>query len=354
MTPHEQQPLDFLKTLIETPSPSGYETPVQRLFAERVKPFSDSVTRDVLGNVVAVRNGGGRPRVLLAGHSDEVGLMVKHVSDEGFVYCATVGSPAIPGLIGQPVEILGRAGAVPGVVMARRPVGDEALVYKIDGCWIDIGARDKKDALAAVRPGDPATPVAGFRALRGDRVMGRGFDDRLGVYVIAEVLRRLHGASFEAAVYGVSTTQEEVGSRGAEPCTYAIDPDIGIAVEVTAATDCPETNKKTQGDIALGGGPVLLRGANIHPALGAMLEETAQRQAIPFQVDGFPGPTPTDASKMQMTRGGVATALVKIPLRYMHFPQEVVSLGDVEHAVSLLTHLITSLRKGMDFRQPLG
>ncbi len=344
----------FLGELIRTPSPSGHEGACQRLVAAYVKPFVDRVESDVMGNLVAVRNPEGRPRVMLAAHCDEVGLMVKYIADDGFLSCAAVGCPALPGLIGQPVEILGRQGLVPGVVMGKRPTGEEAVAYKVEGCWIDIGARDRADAEAVVRPGDPVTPVTGYRALRGGRVMGRGFDDRIGVFVVAEVLRRLQGENLDAAVYGVSTVQEEVGSRGAKPCAYRIEPDIGIAIDVTAATDCPETDKRTHGDVALGRGPVLLRGANVNPILGARLEAAAAERAIPVQFDGYPGPTPTDASMIQVSRGGVATALVKIPVRYMHFPLEVISLADVEYAVALLAEWIKGLRPDVEYRQPFA
>lgn len=334
----------FLTSLVEAPSPSGFEQPAQRVFREYVNPFAP-VTGDVMGNSIARIAGGGEgaPRVMLVGHSDEIGLLVKFIDDNGFLFFGAIGGIDPQITQGMRVLVHGREGAVPGVI-GKKPIHlieqkDRETVVKMEAQYIDIGASSRAEAQELVRIGDPVTFCAGLQKLHGDRVAGRGFDDKAGSFVVAEVLREvaLSGRELPVDLYGVSSVQEEVGLRGGTTSSFSVRPDVGICVEVDFATDQPDLDKKQNGDVGLGKGPIVPRGANINPALFDLIMDTAEREKIPVQVTGIPRATGTDANVMQISRGGVATALVKIPLRYMHTPVEVLSLCDLENAVRLIT-----------------
>lgn len=223
---------------------------------------------------------------------------------------------------------------------------DRETVVKLDAQYIDIGVASKKEAEALVRVGDPVTFAVSLSMLQGDRVTSRGFDDKAGSFVVAEVLRQVSelSAKLQVDLYGVSSVQEEVGLRGGTTSSYTVNPDIGICVEVDFATDQPDVDKKHNGEVKIGKGPILPRGANINPALFDLLAETAAAENIPVQFTGIPRATGTDANVMQISRGGVATALVKIPLRYMHTPVEVLSLSDLENAVRLIVATLTRIK----------
>ncbi len=339
----QEQSLQFLRALIEAPSPSGYEQPAQRIFREYVAPFA-SVTGDMMGNAIAAIDGVGerRSRVMLVGHSDEIGLLVKYIDDNGFLFFGAIGGVDPQITQGLRVSVHTKNGPVPGVI-GKKPIHllepkDRETVVKLDAQYIDIGAANRQEAEALVRIGDPVTFAVGLEQLCGDRVAARGFDDKAGSFVVAEVLRAvsMSGRELPVDLFGVSSVQEEVGLRGGTTSTYAVKPDIGICVEVDFSTDQPDVDKKLNGDVGLGKGPVLPRGANINPALFDLLVDTAERENIPVQFTGHPRPAGTDANVMQISRNGVATALVKIPLRYMHTPVEVLSLADLENAVRLI------------------
>lgn len=339
-----EESFDFLQRLVAAPSPSGYEQPAQRVFREYVTPFA-RVTTDVLGNVSAFIGGHrqGAPRVMLIGHSDEIGFQVKYIDDHGFIYFGAIGGVDPHLTPGQRVRVHGRNGTVAGVV-GKKPIHlmepkDRETVVKLDSQYVDIGAARKEETEQLVRVGDPITFAGGLERLHGDRVTSRGFDDKAGSFVVAEVLRLVAAATERPQVdlYGVSSVQEEVGLRGGVTSSYSVNPDIGICVEVDFCTDQPDVERKHNGEVGLGKGPILPRGANINPVLFDLLADTAARENIPVQFTGIPKATGTDANVMQISRGGVATALVKIPLRYMHTPVEVLSLADLENAVRLIT-----------------
>lgn len=333
----------FLEKLLAAPSPSGYEQPAQRIFREYVTPCCQ-VTSDVLGNVYGFIPGQGkdRPKVMLVGHSDEIGLQVKYIDDKGFIYFAAIGGVDAHLSPGKVVVIHTATGPLSGVV-GKRPIHlmdakDRETVVKLDAQYIDIGAKDKKETQKLVRIGDCITFESRFTRLQGDRVASRGFDDKAGAFVVAEVLRLVSQEKKKLPVdlYGVSSVQEEIGLRGGTTSSYTVNPDVGICVEVDFATDQPDVERKHNGEVALGKGPILTRGANINHELFELLYDTAQKEKIPVQLTANPRATGTDANVMQISRGGVATALVKLPLRYMHTPVEVISLGDLEQAAKLL------------------
>jgi endoglucanase len=280
---------------------------------------------------------------MLVGHSDEIGFQVKYLDDNGFIYFSAIGGVDPHLTPGQRVHVHTSAGPVLGVI-GKKPIHlmeakDRETVVKLDNQYIDIGATGRKDAEAMIRIGDPVTFSVTFEQLQGDRVTARGFDDKAGSFVVAEVLRRVAEASRKLPVdlFGVSSVQEEVGLRGGATSAYTVHPDVGICVEVDFCTDQPDVEKKHNGDVRLGNGPILPRGANINPPLFDILADTARREKIPVQFTGIPRASGTDANVMQISRGGVATALVKIPLRYMHTPVEVISLADLDNAVKLIT-----------------
>ena len=346
-----KESFEFLKKLVAAPSPSGYEQPAQRVFREYVAPFAE-ISTDVIGNAIAFHKGGGKglPRVMLIGHSDEIGFQVKYIDDNGFIYFGPIGGVDPHLLPGQRVNIHGRNGAFLGVI-GKKPIHlmepkDRETVVKLESQYIDIGASGRKEAEQLVRIGDAVTFSWGLEKLHGDRVTSRGFDDKAGSFVVAEVMRRVAEAAKKPLIdlYGVSSVQEEVGLRGGVTSSYSVNPDIGICVEVDFSTDQPDVERKHNGEVGLGKGPILPRGANINPALFELLADTAARKKIPVQFTGIPKASGTDANVMQISRGGVATALVKIPLRYMHTPVEVLSLADLENAVKLLTETLYCIK----------
>ena len=346
-----EESFEFLSALVAAPSPSGYEQPAQRLFRTYVESFA-KVECDVMGNVYGNIPGAaeGGPRVMLVGHSDEIGLQVKYVDDKGFIWFGAIGGVDPHLTPGLRVNIHGKNGIVPGVI-GRKPIHlleakDRDSVVKLDAQYIDIGSVDRKETEQHVRVGDPVTFAVELQRLQGDRVTARGFDDKAGSFVVAEVLRTVSALSGGLSInlYGVSSVQEEIGLRGGATSSYNVNPDIGICVEVDFATDQPDVERKHNGDVAVGKGPIIPRGANINPALFELLVNTAEEEGIPVQLTGIPRATGTDANVMQISRGGVATALVKIPLRYMHSPVEVLSLSDLDNAVRLIVALLTKIK----------
>lgn len=344
----------FLKDLISAPSPSGFEGPAQTVWKKRTASFADDMKVDVHGNCIASLNPGGSPRVMLAGHCDEVGFMVKHISEEGYISFASIGGVDIHLAPARRVVIHGSHGPLLGVI-GKKPIHlmdpKERDSQKLEWhkLWVDIGAKDRKDAEKRVSLGDPITFPEGFEVISGSRVIGRGFDDKAGSFTASEVLRLLKGAGLKAAVFAVSTVQEELGLRGAKTSAHGIDPDVGIAIDVTFASDHPGTDKNQVGDIALGKGPVVARGPNINHRVFEGLMRTAGERKIPCQVEPAPRATGTDANVIQLTRSGVAAGLVSIPNRYMHTPVEMVDLKDIENAAALLAAYIESLKPGVDF-----
>jgi tetrahedral aminopeptidase len=343
----------FLKSLLETPSPSGFERPVQDLVRAWARQYADEVRTDRHGNVIAVLRPGGQPRVMLAGHCDQIGLMVQHIDDNGYLYVQPIGGWDMQILLGQHLTVWAREGPVAGVVARRAPHlltnEDRAKVPQFTDVWVDIGVQDRKEAESLVQHGDPVTFALGYRPLRNRLAASPGMDDKVGVWTVMEALRLLHGRPLQATVSCVSTVQEELGLRGAITSTYAIHPTVGIAVDVTHATDTPGNDKKQLGDIRLGGGPVVYRGPNINPRVCERLQEAARGQEIAIQVRGAPRATGTDANAMQLSRDGVATGLVSIPNRYMHSPVEVVCLDDLDRAARLLAEFCASVTPQMDW-----
>ena len=345
---------EFLKALEETPSVSGFEQAVGRLVRKRMKPYADRITTDVHGNTIVALNPRGKPRVMLAGHCDQIGLMVRHITDDGYIYFGAVGGVDPTVLPGTRVTIHGARGPVEGVI-GRKPVHlmkpEERGQGKIEltDLWIDIGAPSKAEALKRVAIADPVTCLLRLERIGSDCVACPGLDDKVGTFVVMEALRLAAGRRLRCALFAVATVQEEIGLRGARTSCYGLDPLVGIAVDVTHATDNPGADKKLAGDVALGKGPVIERGPNINHVVGDLLISAARARRIPYQISAAPGATGTDANAIQISRSGVAAGLIGIPNRYMHTQVELVHLADLTHAAELLAETVARIDADTSF-----
>lgn len=349
----EPKAKEFLKKVLTTPSPTGFEQPVQDIVREYVKDFADMVATDVIGNVIVGRNVEAPFRVMLTGHCDQIGLTVLHVDADGFLYVTTLGGWDIQNLIGQHVTIWTKNGPVPGVI-GRKPIHlldpeERKVVPKISDIWVDIGAKSKEEALKLVRIGDAITVQMTYSELANQYIASSATDDKSGMWVVMEALRRVDGNKLKCAAYAVSTTQEEVGLRGATTAAHHVNPHVGIAVDVTFASDCPTIDAKKIGEVKLGAGPTIARGPNFNPGVVEQLVTLAEENNLPYQLDATGTPPGTDARAIQMSQDGVATGLVSIPNRYMHSPVEVVSLEDMDAAADLLARFIESLDENSCF-----
>jgi len=348
--------VDFLKRLLNTPGPSGFEMAAARVWREEAGDFADEVTVDVSGNSVAVLNPDGTPRVMLAGHIDEIGLMVTHIDEDGFLYFDGIGGWDSQVLVGQRVRLLSTGGEVVGVI-GKKPIhllkGDEKdRVSRISDLWIDIGAPNLEAVLAqGVRIGDAGVIDSSTVELGDDLIASRSIDNRVGAYVVLEALRLLAEDRPSASVSAVATAQEEIGYHGggARTSAYSVDPAVAIVVDVTFATDTPGMEKRELGEHKLGSGPVISRGSAVSPVVVDALIAAAERESIPYTLSASARYTATDADAIHLSRAGVATGLVSIPNRYMHSPNEIVSLADLRNAARLIAAFIRSLTPETDF-----
>lgn len=347
---------EFLTRLLCANAPSGFEEEAGRIWRAEAESFGAETWTDAHGSSFARIGEGGRPRVMLAGHLDEIGFMVTHIDDKGFVWFQPIGGWDSQVPVGQRVWVRTKSGRIPAV-MGKKPIHmltpeDRDKVTKLEDMWLDVGAKDEEEARSLVAIGDPAVLAWDPVMLPNDRIVARGLDDRSGAFVVLEALRLLSGMDPKAEVVAVGTAQEEVGLRGAKTAAYGLDPEVGIAVDVTTATDQPEMDKdkRKRGDVRLGAGCVIARGANVNPHMFELLVDTAKAKGIPYQVDPAPRGTGTDANAIQLTRAGVATALISVPNRYMHSPCEMCALEDLEAAARLIAESVATLDGSSDFR----
>jgi len=350
----EKQRLEFFRKYMTTICPTGYEEAAATIWCEEADKFADRTWIDLHGNSYAVVNEGGSPRIMLAGHADEIGLQIGYVDKEGFLFFTALGGWDPQILPGQRVRIKTDSGIVLGVI-GRKPIHllnpeERKKVVKLEDLWIDIGAKDKAEALKIVAIGDAAVLDYDFTELRNGLVVGRGLDDRVGAFTVLEAARLAKDLNPKAAIYAVATVQEEIGCRGAMTSAFSIDPKVGIAVDVGFATDTPSLTsaKKQIGEADMGKGPIVIRGPNINPKVFRLFTAAANANDIPYQAKGYPRPTGTDARAIQVTRGGVAAGLVSLPSRYMHSPSEIVHLDDIENAARLIAHTIANIDDDTD------
>lgn len=349
----DSRPHEFLVKLLETPSPSGYERHIQQVVREYAGDFADEIATDTHGNVTVCKNPGAPLRVMLAGHCDQIGLLVTQIDDNGFIYTQTIGGWDPQQLIGQRMTIWTKNGPVPAII-SRKPIHllkeeEKKQVVKVEEMWLDIGAKDKAEVQSLIRIGDPVTLELGYQPLRNNLANSPGMDNKTGVWIVIEALRRAALKGLKCALYAVSTVQEEIGLRGAMTSAFGIDPHVGIAVDVTHATDCPTIDKKQQGEISLGKGPVIFRGPNMNPVVVERLIDTATASEIPYQLAASGRAQPNDSNVIQITRAGVATGLVSTPNRYMHSAVEVCSLDDLDRSANLLAAFCSGLTGNEDF-----
>ncbi len=348
--------LKFLEELVNTPSPSGREARGQRIWLDYVKPYADETSSDAYGNVVAILNKGGGPRLMIAAHADEIAMTVNYIDSEGYIYVRRLGGIDAAITKAQRVTIHTRKGPVLGVVGNVAPhlmkIGGEKKVPEISDIFIDIGVNSKKEAEKLVRIGDTITLNDQFEVLRGDKVVARAFDNRVGTFAVAETLRLLSAnkSKLKCEVCFVSNTMEEIGCLGARQIAYSLNPDVALVVDVTHATDYPTVNKQIHGDIRIGGGPTLTHGTNNHVAVVDRLESVAKAKKIPLQHEANSATSGTDTDVIFWTRGGIASALASLPNRYMHSPVEVISLKDLEQIPELFAAFALSLKKGEEFK----
>jgi putative aminopeptidase FrvX len=331
---------DFLGRLLTTPGVSGYEQSVQAVVREYAAAFSDDVRTDLHGNVLATANPGAGITLMFDGHCDQLGMIISHIDEAGFLYFQTIGGWDPQQLVGQRVSVWADSGAVHGVI-SRKAIhlltdSEKKAVVDPNDMWVDIGASDRADAESVVRIGDSVTVQLGFQEMRNDLANAPAMDNRTGVWVVFEGMRRAVERGISCTLATASSVQEEIGLRGAQTATFGIDPDVGIAVDVTHATDCPTIDKRQRGDIKLGGGPVILRGPNVNPRVGARLLDVAEAETIPHQIAALGRAAPNNVNPIQVSRAGVAAGLVQIPNRYMHSAVETVSLRDLDAAADLL------------------
>ena len=350
------QTVDFLKKLLSTPGPSGFELAPARVWREEVTAFADEVRADVHGNSIASVNGKGKPRVMFAGHIDEIGIQITHIDDEGFLYFSGIGGWDSQVLVGQRVLLLSKGGPVHGVVgkKAIHQLKKEELdrVTKVIDLWIDIGAANRDQASARVRVGDAGVVDTRVEEYPNGRIVSRSLDNRIGAYVAAEALRRLAAQRPKhAAVFSVASTREEIAwtGSGARTSAVGIEPDVAVVVDVTHATDYPGADKKHAGDHKLGDGVVLSRGSSVSPVVFDLLVECAEQAKIPYTVQAAPRDTGTDADAIYNAMRGIPTGLVSVPNRYMHSPNEMVALQDLDRAADLLAAFARRLEPGIDF-----
>ncbi len=351
----DERSLAFLKRLLDAPGPSGFEATPARAWREETRAFA-AVESDVHGNAIATVNPQGAPRVMLAGHLDEIGLMVVHLDDDGFVHFAPIGGWDSQVLVGQRVVLEGKAGPVAGVIGKKaihlmKPE-ERDKVSKITDLWIDIGAKTRDEAAARLRVGDAGVIACQVLEFPNGRIASRSIDNRIGAFVVAEALRRVAAAGgVTAAVSAVGTTQEEIAytGGGARTSAFRLEPDAAIVVDVTHATDYPGAEKKEVGDFRLGGGPVISRGSAVSRVVFDQLVAAAEAEGIPYTIEASPRGTSTDADAIYTSRRGVATGLVSVPCRYMHSPNEMVSLDDLDRTAALLAAWVRRLDGATSF-----
>ncbi len=347
--------LQFFRSAIATPSPSGFEEPIQALVRDYISPHCDAIRTDVHGNLIASVGNPAGPRLMYAGHCDQIGMLVSYIDDDGFLYAKTIGGWDPQQLIGQAMTVWTSQGPLAASI-SRKPIHlltstERTQVVQLEQLWLDIGARDKEEAAKLVRVGDPVTLDLRYRELLSGLVTGPGMDNKTGMWTVMESLRRtaMSQTSLECHLHCVATVQEEIGLRGARTAAGSIHPTVAIAVDVTHASDCPTIEKQQQGDIKVGGGPVIFRGPNINPKVAGRLIELCESNAVPFQLAAVGTATPNDANVLQIHGEGVATGLLGVPNRYMHSAVEVISLSDIDHVAQLLTLFAAELADDDDF-----
>ena len=345
---------DFLFKLLKTPSPTGHEVPIQRIVRNRMKKYADTIESDVHGNLIIGINTKAKKRVMLAGHCDQIGFMVRHIDSHGCIFVDPLGGIDATVVPGTRATIHTNKGPIHGI-FGRKPIhlqkGEERTrpKFEVKDMWIDIGAKDEKEAKKLVEIGTPVTYNLEVIELLNDYISGPGLDDKVGLFVVMEALRMCARSKLSVALYAVSTVQEEVGLRGATTSAFGVDPDVGIAVDVTFSSDNPGASSTKSSPCVLGKGPGIYSGPNINPRVQELLTKTAKTKKVPIQPLPSSRLLGNDARALQSTRAGVAAGSIGIPNRYMHTPVEVCHLKDLENSAKLLAEFTKSLTERTSF-----
>lgn len=345
--------VEFLKRLLTAPGPSTQETRPAKVWREEASTFADEVRTDMRGNTFAVlNNNGSLPRVMLAGHIDEIGVIVTYIDDDGFLWFTGVGGWDPQVLVAQRIRLLGKQGDVIGVVGKKaihlmKP-DEREKASKVEDLWMDIGAKNRAEALEQVRVGTVGVIDAPVYEFPHGRIVSRSIDNRIGAYTVLEALRLLSQDRPQVTVAAVATTQEEISLAGAATSAFSFDPQIAIAVDVTHATDYPNSDKKLRGEAKLGAGPAIAAGSVNSPVVHEMLLAVAEKHNIPYTLKINPSTSGTDGDAIYRQRGGVATAVISIPNRYMHSPNEMIQMSDVEYAAKLIAEFVKTLSTETD------
>lgn len=349
----QKESLEFLEEITNMPMPSGFERSAQEVWMKYAKQYADETMYDTYGNAIAILNPKGSPRLMIMGHGDAVGLIITFINDNGYVHFTQVGGIDPMTLIAQRVVIHNKKENVFGVIGKKAihmtPLEDRTKVPKHEELWIDIGAKDKKNAEKMVAVGDYITISGTFEKMKNNLAVGCRFDNKIGTWAAIETLRLLKGVKLDACVIAVSSVQEEIGGTGAKTAAFHLEPDLAIAIDVTQATDHPGCSKEKYGDVKCGDGPVMDFGPAIHPVVRDGILSVAKKEKIKLQFSASGGRTGTDADSINISRGGVPTALISLANRYMHTTVEVVHLGDLEKIAKLLSAYAKSLKKNIKF-----
>lgn len=350
----QKESKEFLYKLLRTPSPTGFEQKIQRVVKARMERYSDTIESDLHGNLIVALNPKAKKRIMLAGHCDQIGLMVTNISSEGYLYVGALGGMDVGVLAGSNVTIHSSEGAIDGVIgrkaIHQQSAEERTKVSDIKKLWVDIGASSRKEVEKLVKIGDPITFKLGITELGNGLVSSPGMDDKVGLFVAMEALRLCAKAKMKVGLFAVSTVQEEVGLRGARTAAFGVDPEVGIAIDVTHASDHPGLNGNNSVPCKLGSGPVIWRGPNVNSVVEGLLVKAAKRKKIAHQLAPANQLFGNDANAIQISRAGVAAASIGIPNRYMHTAVEVCSLKDLELAARLLAEFIMSISERTDFR----
>ncbi len=350
--------MDFFRKIMATRSPSGFEFESRKVWKEEVSGNCDRLESDWHGNIYAVLNESAKPKIMILGHLDEIGFMVRNITDDGFIRFRTIGGVDTSIIQARKVIIKTKNGDIPGVI-GRKAIhllrgSDEGKSPDVSEMFIDIGAKDKEEALELVDIGDPITYDVDMIELRNGIYSSKAFDNKAGAFISAEVVKNLNKRKndLKASIYAGGNCQEEIGLRGSHSLTHKIMPNVGIAVDMTFAVDTPHANPNKEGNVKLGGGPAFARGANTNPKLLDMMIQICEEKNIPYQLEAESAGNGTDADAMQLISGG-AIALVSVPIRYMHTQYETLNINDVVHTVNMLTELCLRIDENTDFSPQL-
>jgi len=353
----DKESQSFLEDLLITPSPTGYEADGQKVWKEYVKKYSDKVETDAYGSVVAkVETNMDVATVMIEAHADEIGMVVQHISDDGFITLNKLGGSDSTIARAKRVYIHSKKGRVLGVVGNKaihlqdsKNGGGKQPAWK--DIYVDIGAESKDEALELVQIGDPVTYTDEVEYLNDEIITARALDNRIGGFVIAQVLRKLRKRKkdLKVNVIALNSVQEEVGGFGARMMSFRHMPDAALVTDVTHATDTPGVNNKEHGSIKMGGGPTVQHGGANHPAVVRLVEVAAEKADISVQHEATSVRTGTDTDSIFYQKTGIPSALVSLPLRYMHSPVETASLKDVEALIELMTESILQMRPDQTF-----